>query len=404
VKAAQNATPERPAQPGSESEQTAQVIVDQCLDAAIQQRASDIHVEPQADKLVVRMRVDGMLKVWKEVPLELHPQVLARLKIMAKLDISDRRRPQDGRFTVDVKGSGMRDYRIATAPMLEGEKAVIRVLHQDLSQLSIKNVGYSEPNLKVYMELLGKPHGLLLHCGPTGSGKTTALYAAINHLSKAWRNIQTIEDPVEGRLPGVNQAQVNTEIGLTFASILRSYLRQDCDVILVGEIRDEETAHLAVQASTTGHLVLGTLHTNSAAGAIARLADMNVPPFFLASAVLGAVSQRLVRRLCKMCRRPYQPPPEVQHQFNLSPSHQLFQPVGCAQCGKQGFRGRIGIQELFAITPQIREAIQNRAPENELQAWSARSGMPNMLTDGVAKAVMGLTTLEEVFKTVMVEG
>jgi type IV pilus assembly protein PilB len=349
------------------------------------------------------MRVDGSLKVWKELPIELHPQVMGRLKVMAKLDISDKRRPQDGRFTQQNK-SGVRDYRIALAPMLEGEKAVIRVLHQDLSQLSIKNVGYSEINLKVYQDLLAKPHGLLLHCGPTGSGKTTALYAAINHLSKAWRNVQTIEDPVEGRLPGVNQAQVNSEIGLTFASFLRSYLRQDCDVILVGEIRDPETAQLAVQASMTGHLVLGTLHTNSAAGAVSRLSEMGVPRFFIATALVGAVSQRLVRRLCKQCKQPVQPPPEIQRQCNLGPNHQLFQAAGCGQCGKVGYRGRIGIQEVFAVTPQVREAIGANVAEPDLQALNARSGLRNMFTDGVAKAVMGMTTLEEVYKQVVVDG
>jgi len=386
----------------AEPEQTAQAIVDQCLDAAFQLRASDIHIEPNGDKLIFRMRTDGLLKVWKELPIELHPQVIARLKILAKMDISDKRRPQDGRFSQTTK-TGVRDCRIATAPMLEGEKAVIRVLHQDLSQLNIKSIGYSESNLKTYSELLAKPHGLILHCGPTGSGKTTALYAAINQLSKSWRNIQTIEDPVEGKLPGVNQAQVNTEIGLTFANILRSYLRQDCDVILVGEIRDSETAQLAVQASLTGHVVLGTLHTNSGAGTVSRLRDMGVAPFFMASALQGAVSQRLVRRLCKACRQPFQPSPEIQRQCNLGPNHQLFQAVGCGQCGKLGYRGRIGIQEVFAVTPAIREAILANGSEAELQALAARNGMRNILMDGVAKAVMGLTTLEEVFKTVVSE-
>ena len=288
---------------GAEPEQTAFALIDQCLAAAVQLGASDIHIEPQADKLVFRLRVDGQLKIWKELPIEVHAQVMGRLKVMARLDISEKRRPQDGRFT-QTSQAGVRDYRIAIAPMLEGEKAVIRVLHHDLSKLNIKTVGYSEHNLKVYQEQLSKPHGLLLHCGPTGSGKTTALYAAINHLSKVSRNVQTIEDPVEGRLPGVNQAQVNSEIGVTFASFLRSYLRQDCDVILVGEIRDPETAQLALQASMTGHLVLGTLHTNTAAGAIGRLCDMGVPPFFIAGALIGTVSQRLVRKLCKHCRQP----------------------------------------------------------------------------------------------------
>lgn len=402
MKNVSNPAPERTSLRMTEPDQTALAIVEHCLDVAVVQGASDIHIEPQGDKVVFRMRIDGLLKVWKEVPIELHLQVISRLKIMAKLDISDKRRPQDGRFTLTNKGA-VRDYRIATAPMLEGEKAVIRVLHQDLSQLSLRSVGYSEPNSKVYQELLGRPHGLLLHCGPTGSGKTTALYAAINHLSKSWRNVQTIEDPVEGRLPGVNQAQVNAEAGLTFAAILRSYLRQDCDVILVGEIRDPETAQLAVQASLTGHLVLGTLHTNTAAGTVARLIDMGVPPFFVASALIGAVSQRLVRRLCKSCRRMYQPAPEIQRQCNLG-QNQLYQAVGCVQCGKQGYRGRIGIQEMITVTPAMRDAIQNRAPESDLQTIAARSGAPNIVTDGIAKAVVGLTTLEEVFKTVMIEG
>ncbi|MDD9971131.1 MAG: GspE/PulE family protein [Myxococcales bacterium] len=394
-----------PSQAGAmrEPEQTAQVVVDQCLDAANKLRASDVHIEIQDGKLVFRMRIDGRLRQWRELPLELHPQVMARLKIVAQLDISTKRKPQDGRFTHQTE-AGLRDYRIATAPMLEGEKAVIRVLATDLAKLNINSVGYSEPNQKVYMELLARPHGLLLHCGPTGSGKTTALYAAINHLSKGWRNVQTIEDPVEGRLSGVNQAQVNAEAGLTFASILRAYLRQDCDVILVGEIRDAETAELAVQASLTGHLVLGTIHTNTAVGAVTRLADMGVPPFFLATALVGAISQRLVRRLCKSCRQPFQPSLEIQRQCNLGPQHQLFQAAGCGACGKLGYRGRVGIQEIFSVTPRLREAIQQGLPESELQTLAMRNGMINIFLDGVAKSVAGQTTIEEVYKSVVAEG
>lgn len=385
-----------------EAEQTVQAIIEECFEVAFQQRASDVHVEPQGDKVIMRLRIDGRLKVWRELPLELHAQLLSRLKVMAGLDIADKRRPQDGRFTMVTK-TGSRDFRIATAPMLEGEKAVVRVLQQDMSQVTVKSIGYSEPNLAVYQELLTRPHGLLLHCGPTGSGKTTALYAAINDLAKSWRNIQTIEDPVESRLPGINQAQVNTDVGLTFAALLRSFLRQDCDVMLVGEIRDTETAQLAIQASMTGHLVLGTLHTNTATGAVARLADMGIQPFYIASALMGAVSQRLVRKLCKACRRPMQPPPEVQRLCNLGPNHQLFQAIGCAQCGKQGFRGRVGIQEVFAITPAIRQAIQGGASDGDLQQLAARNGMINIFMDGVAKAVAGLTTVEEVYKSVVAE-
>jgi type II secretory ATPase GspE/PulE/Tfp pilus assembly ATPase PilB-like protein len=388
--------------PSREAEQTVQVTLDQCFEIAFQQRASDIHIEPQNDKVVIRLRIDGRLKVWRELPIELHLQLLSRLKIMAGLDISDKRRPQDGRFTIPSQ-TGSRDFRIATAPMLEGEKAVVRVLQQDMSQLTVKSVGYSEANLTVYQELLARPHGLLLHCGPTGSGKTTALYAAINDLAKSWRNIQTIEDPVESRLPGINQAQVNNDVGLTFAALLRSFLRQDCDVMLVGEIRDTETAQLAVQASLTGHLVLGTLHTNSATGCVSRLVDMGIPPFFIASSLMGAVSQRLVRRLCKACRRQIQPSAEVQRLCNLGPQHQLFAAVGCAQCGKAGYRGRVGIQEVFTVTPAIRQAIQSGASDADLQQLGARNGMINIFMDGVAKAVAGQTTVEEVYKTVIAD-
>jgi type IV pilus assembly protein PilB len=385
-----------------EPEQTAQVIVEQCLDTANQLQASDVHIEPGEESFVVRMRVDGRLRQWRDFPMEIHPQVMARLKIIASLDISQKRKPQDGRFTVDT-AVGLRDYRIAFSPMLYGEKAVIRVLQSDLANITIKSVGYSEHNGRLYQDLLTRPHGLILHCGPTGSGKTTALYAAINHLAKGWRNVQTIEDPVEGRLPNVNQAQVQADQGLTFAALLRAYLRQDCDVILVGEIRDAETAELAVQASLTGHLVLGTLHTNSAVGAIARLSDMGIPPFFIASALMGAVSQRLVRRVCRTCRRAFAPPPEIARQCNLQPQHKLFQAVGCGHCGKLGYRGRVGIQEVMTVTPQLREGIQGNLSEADLQKLAAQGGMVNIFMDGVAKAVAGLTTLEEVYKSVIAD-
>jgi general secretion pathway protein E len=244
---------------------------------------------------------------------------------------------------------------------------------------------------------------LILHCGPTGSGKTSALYAAVNHLAKSTRNVQTIEDPVEGRLPGVNQAQVFPEQGLTFASLLRAFLRQDCDVILVGEIRDGETGNLAVQASLTGHLVLGTLHTNSAVGAISRLSEMGIPSFYLASSLIGAVSQRLVRKLCKHCRRAFQPSAEIQQQCNIAPGQSLYSAVGCVQCGKLGYQGRVGIQEVFSITPAIREAIQNNLSATELQTLAARGGMLNIYMDGITKATAGLTTLEEVYRSVTAE-
>jgi len=387
----------------AESEQTAQALIEQCLEAAVQLRASDVHVEPQLDKLAFRLRVEGLLKLWKEVPLEAHAQVITRLKVLARLDVGEKKRSQEGRFSLTTK-LGMREYRISVVPMLDGEKAVVRLMHQDLSELSLKNIGYSEPNMKLYSELLNKPHGLLLHCGPTDSGKTTALYASLNHLAKSWRNVSTIEDPIEGRLPGVNQAQVSVEVGQTFPNILRSYLRQDCDVILVGDIRDSETAQLAVEAAHTGHLVLGTMNAGNALAALARLREWGVPSFFVTSALIGVVAQRLVRRICKACRRPYQPSPEIQQECNLSPHHQLYQAVGCGQCAKLGYRGRLGVHEVFVLTTPVREAMQTGASEAELYALATHSGMINLFTDGVFKCVAGYTTIEEVYKTVVLEG
>jgi type IV pilus assembly protein PilB len=381
---------------------SAQMLLDQCLEAAHLNRASDVHIEPLLDRAVFRLRVDGRLKLWKEYPLEFHAQIISRLKVLARMDISEKRLPQDGRFSLQA-ADGVRDYRVATVPLLEGEKAVVRTLMQNLSKLDFKRVGYSERNIRVYEELLAKPHGLLLHCGPTGSGKTTALYAAINHLRQDWRNVQTIEDPVEGRLEGVNQAQVNAEIGLTFARLLRGFLRQDCDIILVGEIRDAETAQLAVQASLTGQLVLGTLHTNSAVGAVSRLVEMGVPNFFVGTGLIGTVSQRLVRRLCKTCRHPYQPAAELATQYGLRPEHQLFEPVGCPDCGKLGFRGRIGIQEVLPINAKLRDAICTNQAESELHKIALQNGMVNMFRDGIGKAIAGLTTIEEVYQAVVAE-
>jgi type II secretory ATPase GspE/PulE/Tfp pilus assembly ATPase PilB-like protein len=392
-----------PEGPRTSLDHNAQMLLDQCLEAAHQQRASDIHIEPLSDRGIFRLRVDGRLKLWQEFPLELHTQIVSRLKVLARMDISEKRLPQDGRFSVGI-GEAARDYRVSTVPMLEGEKAVVRALMQNLSKLDFKRVGYSDRNIRLYEELLAKPHGLLLHCGPTGSGKTTALYAAINFLRQDWRNVQTIEDPVEGRLEGVNQAQVNAEIGLTFAKLLRGFLRQDCDIILVGEIRDTETAQLAVQASLTGHLVLGTLHTNSAVGAVSRLVEMGVPSFFVGTGLIGSVSQRLVRRLCKACRRPYQPPAHLVTQYGLRPEHQLYEAVGCAECANVGFRGRIGIQEVLPINPKLRDAICTNQPEPELHKIALQNGLINVFRDGLGKSIAGLTTIEEVYQAVLAEG
>jgi len=396
-------TSRAPSSPRNSLDTNAQLIVDQFLEAAITQHASDVHVEPLSDRVIIRMRIDGRLHVFGQHPLDLLPQIVSRLKVLARLDIAEKRMPQDGRFSINSP-EGPRDYRIATVPMLEGEKAVVRVLMQNLAKLDFRRVGYTERNAQLYETLLNKPHGLVLHCGPTGSGKTTALYAAINYLRQDWRNIQTIEDPVEGRLDGVNQAQVNADIGLTFAKLLRGFLRQDCDIILVGEIRDPETAQLAVQASLTGHLVLGTLHTNSAMGAISRLSEMGVPSFFVGTALLGSVSQRLVRRLCKTCRQPYKPSAELQQQYGLRPEHMFYAPGGCNECNNLGFKGRVGIQEVLSFTPDLRDGVCKNISEPELNKLSLQNGFVNMFRDGLGKAVMGHTTIEEVYSAVRADG
>ncbi len=381
---------------------TARALVDQLLDAALQLRATDIHIEPQADRLTIRIRVEGALRFWKEVPLELHPHVVAYVKTLARLDVSQVHRPEEGRFTLATK-AGLREYRVASAPMLDGEKVVVRVLYQELSEIGLKNIGYSEPNAKSYQELLNRPHGLILHAGPPGSGRTTALYAALNHLKQNWRNIQTAEDPVESRLPGVQQAQVDDARGRSFATLVRSYLRQDCDAIMIGDLRDSDTAHLAIQAAHAGHLVLASMHAKTTVGAITRLGELGVPAFNVVSALIGVVGHRMARRVCKACRRVYQPSTEIQHECNLLPHHQLYQAVGCAQCAKLGYRGRLGLQEVIAFTAAVREAVQAGAREDELYALAAQNGMISIFTDGVAKAVAGYTTIEEVYKTVVVE-
>jgi general secretion pathway protein E len=380
----------------------AQLLIDQILEAADNHRASDVHIEQLGSEVAVRFRIDGRLRAVRTLPPELLPQLVSRLKVMARMDIAEKRLPQDGRFSI-MTSEGSRDYRVATVPMLDGEKVVVRLLMHNLSKLDFRKIGYADRNVQLYETLLSKPHGLLLHCGPTGSGKTTALYAAINHLRSEARNVQTIEDPVEGRLDGVSQAQVNAEIGLTFAKLLRGFLRQDCDIILVGEIRDPETASLAVQASLTGHLVLGTLHTNSAIGAVSRLSEMGVQGFLIANGLIGVVSQRLLRRLCRTCRRPYQPSPEQQAQLGLRPEHVFYAPTGCDDCGGAGFRGRIGIQEVLPISAELREAIGRGVPEQDLQRLAVQAGMTPIFRDGLGKAVLGATTVEEVYAAVLAE-
>ena len=385
----------------SKTASTSKDVVEPLLRSAVRTRASDIHIEPYESKFVVRYRVDGQLKPWKQYAADQLSKVTTKLKVMAGMDITDRRLPQDGRFSLDMK-EGKYDFRVSTSPMINGEKIVIRILHKNLAELDFSYLGFTATNLARVKKILNKPHGLMLCCGPTGSGKTTSLYTAINYLNDKSRNIQTIEDPVEGRLPGINQAQVHPEIGLTFATLLRSYLRQDCDVILLGEIRDEETAQLAVQASLTGHLILGTIHANSTSGALTRLTEMNVSPFFAGSSVTGVVNQRLVRKLCIECKEAYSPAERVKRRFRLEAQTKLYKAVGCPACSGTGYKGRLSIQEVLEVTDQIRDAVHSAMPETELLKQARLTGMASILSDGLTKVLSGNTTVEEV--TLVVNG
>ena len=376
-------------------------LLEPLLQSAIRMRASDIHIEPYEQKFIVRLRVDGQLKPWKQYGSDQLSKLTTKIKVLAGMDITDRRLPQDGRFSIDQSGSKF-DFRVSTSPMVSGEKIVIRVLHKNLSELDFDYLGYSETNLERYKAVLVRPHGLVLHCGPTGSGKTTSLYTAINYLNNKARNIQTIEDPVEGRLPGINQAQVNADIGLSFASLLRAYLRQDCDIILVGEIRDEETAQLAVQAALTGHQILGTIHANTAVGALTRLMEMGISPFFVGTAVTGVVNQRLVRKLCMACREPYTPVDRVRQRFRLEHNQRLYRAKGCSRCGSTGFKGRLSIQEVLGFNDPLVAAVQSGASEAEISKLARLNGMTGILSDGLQKALAGNTTVEEV--TLVVKG
>ena len=344
------------------------------LTQAVRDGASDIHIEPYERHSSVRFRVDGTLREVVQPQRKLHAALISRLKIMADLDIAEKRLPQDGRISLRL-GAKAIDVRVSTLPGSHGERAVLRLLDKSAGQLSLEAVGMQGEVLSRFTQLIAQPHGILLVTGPTGSGKTTTLYAALARLDAVRSNIMTVEDPIEYELPGVGQTQVNARIGLTFAQALRSLLRQDPDVIMVGEIRDMETAQIAIQASLTGHLVLATLHTNDASSAITRLTDMGVEPFLLSSSLLGVLAQRLVRKTCASCRG-----------------------KGCASCGHTGYQGRIGVFELLVIDEAIRAQIHGQAPESQIRAQAQQAGMQLMREDGERLVQAGITTLEEVLR------
>lgn len=383
-----------------ESDDDAPVIrlINALLTQAIKQKASDIHFETFEDKLVVRFRLDGVLQEILEPPRVFAPLLISRLKVMAKLDIAERRLPQDGRISIRIAGHAI-DLRVSTIPTHYGERIVLRLLDKQSAPLDLLQLGMSRETLSLMRELIRRPHGIILVTGPTGSGKTTTLYAAISELNDSCRNILTVEDPIEYYLVGIGQTQVNTKVGMTFAKGLRAILRQDPDVVLVGEVRDKETANMAIQASLTGHLVLSTLHTNSAIGAITRLRDMGVEPFLLSSTVIGVAGQRLVRVLCDACKTAHVPTESERIFLGLSADDaaMIYNTGACEACHQTGYQGRTGIYELVAIDEALRNMIHDGANETTIES-TVRRQFPSMRADGWRAVLAGETTIEEVLR------
>ncbi len=377
-------------------------LVNQMIAEAVAARASDIHIEPQEGELRLRLRIDGMLRPVKAPPAALHAGIVSRIKIMASLNIVERRLPQDGRCKVNVQGREI-DIRVSCVPAMHGESVALRILDKASAPLDLDRLGFDAVLLDRLRDLLDRATGILLVTGPTGSGKTTTLYAALQRLNTAERKIVTVEDPIEYQLPGVNQIQVRPRIGLGFANILRSVLRHDPDVIMIGEIRDLETARIAMQASLTGHLVLSTLHTNSAAGAVTRLADMGVEPYLITSTVRGIVAQRLLRTLCAACREAYEAPPEMLRALGIEhpasdPAPSFQRAPGCAKCGETGYDGRTGVSEMLTMSETIRALVLDRADALDIERVACAEGMQSMRLDGLGKVRAGVTTVEEVLR------
>ncbi|WP_431604126.1 type II secretion system ATPase GspE [Candidatus Methylocalor cossyra] len=377
-------------------------MVNLIMQRAVEARASDIHVEPFEQRLKVRFRVDGVLREVEAPPVRSTAAVISRIKIMAKLNIAERRLPQDGRIKLQVQGKEL-DLRVSTVPTMYGESVVIRLLHKDSIKFDFSALGFEGEALKRFLEVLEMPHGIILITGPTGSGKSTTLYTALHRINTPARKIITVEDPVEYQLEGVNQIQTKPQIGLTFASALRSIVRQDPDVIMIGEMRDLETARIAVQSALTGHLVLSTLHTNDAAGGVTRLLDMGLEDYLITSTVNGILGQRLVRRLCPACREPYPALPEVIQEMRLrrfTPGNEviLYRPRGCPACDGSGYRGRLAILEFLVMSDAIRRLVMSHAQARQIEEQALSEGMHTMYEDGLRKAVLGLTTIEEVLR------
>lgn len=389
-----------------ESEDDAPIIklINATLSEAIKEGASDIHIETFEKTLVIRFRVDGVLREVLSPNRKLASLLVSRIKVMAQLDIAEKRIPQDGRISLRIAGRAI-DVRVSTMPSSYGERVVMRLLDKNNARLNLSDLGMAKANEQHFAELLRKPHGIILVTGPTGSGKSTTLYAGLTDINSKDRNILTVEDPVEYELQGIGQTQVNTKVDMTFARGLRAILRQDPDVVMIGEIRDLETAEIAVQASLTGHLVISTLHTNTAAGAITRMEDMGIEPFLLSSSLLAVLAQRLVRTLCDECKVEYYPDATEKQMLGWSlddPRH-VYHPKGCEKCNHSGYRGRVGIHELLIVDEHVREQIHNGQGEQAIEKY-VRANIPSIREDGFAKVVAGVTTLEEVLRVTREDG
>ena len=381
-------------------------LVNLLITQAINDRASDIHIEPDEKTLRVRFRIDGVLHEVMSPPKSVQSGMTSRLKIMADINIAERRIPQDGRISLVVQGKGV-DIRVATLPTVHGEKIVMRLLDKSSVLLRLQDLGFLPENFTRYEESFTKPYGMILVTGPTGSGKSTTLYATLNIKNTPEVNIITVEDPVEYQLPGVNQVQTNNKAGLTFASALRSILRSDPDIVLIGEIRDRETAQISIEAALTGHLVLSTLHTNDAPSALTRLVEMGIEPFLVASSLDCVLAQRLARKLCDRCKEPYMPTPEelTTARFTFDPSEELpklFRPVGCSVCGKTGYKGRMAIHEVMTVTEDIERMLtETHSSSEDIARYAHSQGMLSLRMDGMEKVRMGLTSIEEILRVVV---
>ena len=375
-------------------------LINALLTEAIKENASDIHIESYEKRMVVRFRVDGTLREILEPQREFAPMVISRLKVMAKLDIAEKRLPQDGRISLNIGGRTV-DVRVSTLPSGHGERVVLRLLDKQANQLNLKQIGMADQELESIQDMISKPHGIILVTGPTGSGKTTSLYAIVNQLNERTRNILTVEDPIEFYLDGIGQTQVNSKVEMTFAKGLRAILRQDPDVVMVGEIRDKETAEIAVQASLTGHLVLSTLHTNSAVGAITRLRDMGIEPFLLSSSLVGVIAQRLVRKLCTLCKEAVTVPLHDLEKLGYKATAQqtvtLYRAKGCVHCAQRGYKGRAGIFEIISIDAAMRNLIHDCAGDQHLEK-QARQFSRSIQESALEKVLKGETSLDEALR------